>query len=92
MTSFSHSHPSLRFFQPPLGLCVVTLTLPSDWFRTQPTNQSNQVVDRRQSVLRYQPKRHNRKQKRYQMFFSFSLYFNKIHTFRWRRDLLKISR
>lgn len=66
MTSFSHSHPSLWFFQPPLGLCVVTLTLPSDWFRTQPANQSNQVVDRRHSVLRYQHKHHNRKQKRYQ--------------------------
>lgn len=28
-------------FQPPLGLCVVTLTLPRDWFENQHTNQSH---------------------------------------------------
>eukprot|EP00064_Thunnus_orientalis_P018790 superscaffoldBa00004448_g18896 len=28
--------------QPPLGLCVVALTLPSDWFKDQHSNQSNQ--------------------------------------------------
>eukprot|EP00066_Takifugu_rubripes_P021524 XP_011610790.1 PREDICTED: transmembrane protein 132C-like [Takifugu rubripes] len=61
----TEEHRASCMTQPPLGLCVVTLTLPSDWFRTQPTNQSNQVVDRRQSVLRYQHKRHNRKQKRH---------------------------
>lgn len=57
--------------QPPLGLCVVTLTLPGDWFKTLQTNQSNQVTDRRHSgvhLLRHQHKRHpgypgNRKQK-----------------------------
>ncbi len=31
--------------QPPLGLCVVTLTLPRDWFGDQRTNQSNQDLD-----------------------------------------------
>lgn len=32
--------------QPPLGLCVVTLTLPSDWFEDQHTNQSHHDSDK----------------------------------------------
>ncbi|XP_069544461.1 transmembrane protein 132D [Brachyistius frenatus] len=32
--------------QPPLGLCVVTMTLPTDWFMDQHASQSHQELDR----------------------------------------------
>lgn len=55
-------HPSIPLvFQPPLGLCVVALSLPRDWFRTPHANQSNQAMERRHGgvhVLRHQHKRH----------------------------------
>ncbi|XP_073330547.1 transmembrane protein 132C [Pagrus major] len=38
----TEEHKASCMTQPPLGLCVVTLTLPSDWFEDQHTNQSLQ--------------------------------------------------
>ncbi|XP_034400826.1 transmembrane protein 132D [Cyclopterus lumpus] len=38
----TEEHKASCITQPPLGLCVVTLTLPSDWFEDQHTSQSHQ--------------------------------------------------
>ncbi|KAM9363212.1 transmembrane protein 132D [Symphorus nematophorus] len=38
----TEEHKASCMTQPPLGLCVVTLTLPSDWFEDQISNQSQQ--------------------------------------------------
>ncbi|KAI9514157.1 hypothetical protein NQZ68_035621 [Dissostichus eleginoides] len=37
----TEEHKATCLPQPPLGLCMVTLTLPSDWFEDQHTNQSH---------------------------------------------------
>ncbi|XP_035492910.2 transmembrane protein 132A isoform X2 [Scophthalmus maximus] len=37
----TEEHRASCIIQPPLGLCVVTLTLPNDWFEVQRTNQSH---------------------------------------------------
>ncbi|KAG8014997.1 hypothetical protein GBF38_022229, partial [Nibea albiflora] len=42
----TEEHKASCMAQPPLGLCVVTLTLPSDWFEGQRTNQSHQDLDK----------------------------------------------
>ncbi|XP_072239817.1 transmembrane protein 132C [Leuresthes tenuis] len=44
----TEQHKASCITQPPLGLCVVTLTLPSDWFKDQDqrTNQSHHNLDR----------------------------------------------
>ncbi|XP_031723049.1 transmembrane protein 132C [Anarrhichthys ocellatus] len=39
-------HKASCITQPPLGLCVVTLTLPNDWFEDQHTNQSHQDLEK----------------------------------------------
>ncbi|XP_041840217.1 transmembrane protein 132D [Melanotaenia boesemani] len=43
----TEQHKASCVTQPPLGLCVVTLTLPSDWFKdqSQHINQSRQDLD-----------------------------------------------
>ncbi|XP_071359829.1 transmembrane protein 132C [Trachinotus anak] len=41
----TEEHKAWCMTQPPLGLCVVTLTLPSDWFNDQRANQSHQGLD-----------------------------------------------
>ncbi|XP_041822726.1 transmembrane protein 132C isoform X2 [Chelmon rostratus] len=41
----TEEHKASCMTQPPLGLCLVTLTLPSDWFREQHGNQSYQDLD-----------------------------------------------
>ncbi|TNN77897.1 Transmembrane protein 132C [Liparis tanakae] len=38
----TEEHKASCITQPPLGLCVVTLTLPSDWFEDHHTGQSHQ--------------------------------------------------
>ncbi|XP_044041525.1 transmembrane protein 132C isoform X1 [Siniperca chuatsi] len=48
--------------QPPLGLCLVTLTLPRDWFEDQHSNQSHQDLDKWHSNIHP----HRRVQKREQ--------------------------
>ncbi|XP_051242052.1 transmembrane protein 132A isoform X2 [Dicentrarchus labrax] len=42
----TEEHKAFCVTQPPLGLCVVTLTLPSEWFKEQHANQSHQDVDK----------------------------------------------
>ncbi|CAK6979737.1 LOW QUALITY PROTEIN: transmembrane protein 132D, partial [Scomber scombrus] len=42
----TQEHKASCITEPPLGLCVITLTLPSDWFKNQHTNQSNQDLDK----------------------------------------------
>ncbi|KAM7418297.1 hypothetical protein PAMA_015758 [Pampus argenteus] len=42
----TEEHKASCITQPPLGLCVVTLTLPSDWFEDKHTNQSNKDLDK----------------------------------------------
>ncbi|XP_074484793.1 transmembrane protein 132C [Sebastes fasciatus] len=42
----TEEHKASCITQPPLGLCVVTLTLPSDWFEDQHINQSNQDLEK----------------------------------------------
>ncbi|XP_040892669.1 transmembrane protein 132C [Toxotes jaculatrix] len=56
----TQEHKASCITQPPLGLCVVTLTLPSDWFEDQHINQSHQDPDKWHSNIHP----HNRVQKR----------------------------
>ncbi|XP_076583627.1 transmembrane protein 132D [Chaetodon auriga] len=42
----TEEHKASCMIQPPLGLCLVTLTLPSDWFKDQDNNQSHQNLDK----------------------------------------------
>ncbi|KAE8301116.1 Transmembrane protein 132B [Larimichthys crocea] len=42
----TEEHKASCMAQPPLGLCVATLTLPSDWFEGQHGNQSHQDLDK----------------------------------------------
>ncbi|KAK2815530.1 hypothetical protein Q5P01_025997 [Channa striata] len=41
----TEEHKASCSTQPPLGLCVVTLTLPSDWFEDRHSNQSHRDLD-----------------------------------------------
>ncbi|KAL6109995.1 uncharacterized protein ACO6RY_19168 [Pungitius sinensis] len=45
----TEEHKASCITLPPLGLCVVTLTLPRDWFEDQHTNQSHQDMEKRPS-------------------------------------------
>lgn len=58
--SLIHLLPTSPVTQPPLGLCVVTLTLPSNWFEDQHAHQSRQDSDRRHRHLH--PRRQVQKQ------------------------------
>ncbi|XP_056228848.1 transmembrane protein 132C [Seriola aureovittata] len=42
----TEEHKASCMTQPPLGLCVVTLTLPSYWFKDQHANQSHQDLEK----------------------------------------------
>ncbi|XP_070841009.1 transmembrane protein 132D [Chaetodon trifascialis] len=42
----TEEHKASCMIQPPLGLCLVTLTLPSEWFKGQHNNQSRQDLDK----------------------------------------------
>ncbi|XP_008301033.1 transmembrane protein 132C [Stegastes partitus] len=42
----TEEHKASCITQPPLGLCVVTLTLPNGWFEYQHTQQSHQSLDK----------------------------------------------
>lgn len=54
-------HPSIcPVSQPPLGLCVATLILPSDWFKDQHANRSHQDFNKSHSNSHA----HNRVQRR----------------------------
>ncbi|XP_040000791.1 transmembrane protein 132C [Xiphias gladius] len=56
----TQEHKASCITQPPLGLCLVSLTLPSDWFEYKHTNQSHQNLDKWHSNIHP----HNRVQKR----------------------------
>ncbi|XP_051801357.1 transmembrane protein 132D [Acanthochromis polyacanthus] len=56
----TEEHRASCISQPPLGLCVVTLTLPNGWFEDHHTQQPVQGPDQRYSSL------HRRVQKRHQ--------------------------
>ncbi|XP_029364014.1 transmembrane protein 132A [Echeneis naucrates] len=45
----TEEHKAWCITQPPLGLCVATLTLPSDWFKDQRANQSHHDLGKRLS-------------------------------------------
>ncbi|KAK5866697.1 hypothetical protein PBY51_020866 [Eleginops maclovinus] len=51
----TEEHKASCLPQPPLGLCMVTLTLPNDWFEDQHTNQSHQ--DQRKWPSKMYPRR-----------------------------------
>ncbi|XP_068448143.1 transmembrane protein 132C [Clinocottus analis] len=50
--------------QPPLGLCVVTLTLPSDWFEDQHTSQSHQDLEKWHSNTHHRRRMQKRERQR----------------------------
>ncbi|XP_042340249.1 transmembrane protein 132C [Plectropomus leopardus] len=58
----TEEHKASCITQPPLGLCVVTLTLPNDWFEDQHANQLNQDLDNGHNNI--QPRRRVQKRER----------------------------
>ncbi|XP_078126398.1 transmembrane protein 132C [Sander vitreus] len=58
----TEEHKASCITQPPLGLCVVTLTLPTDWFEDPHTNQSRQELVKWRSNIH--PRRRLKKQER----------------------------
>ncbi|TDH16581.1 hypothetical protein EPR50_G00021270 [Perca flavescens] len=58
----TEEHKASCITQPPLGLCVVTLTLPTDWFEDPHTNQSRQELVKWRSNIH--PRRRLKKRER----------------------------
>ncbi|KAK2919583.1 hypothetical protein Q8A73_003954 [Channa argus] len=58
----TEEHKASCTTEPSLGLCVVTLTLPSDWFEDEHSNQSNQDLD--QEHVNIHPRRRVQKRER----------------------------
>ncbi|XP_069386369.1 transmembrane protein 132C [Paralichthys olivaceus] len=55
----TEEHKASCITQPPLGLCVATLTLPSDWFEDQNTNRSHPDLHMWQSSIQPHNRNHN---------------------------------
>ncbi|KAA8594442.1 hypothetical protein FQN60_011577, partial [Etheostoma spectabile] len=61
----TEEHKASCLTQPPLGLCLVTLTLPTDWFEDPPTNQSRQELVKRPTNIH--PRHRLKKRERQRM-------------------------
>ncbi|XP_047200321.1 transmembrane protein 132D [Hippoglossus stenolepis] len=60
----TEEHKASCITQPPLGLCVATLTLPSDWFEDQNTNRSHPDLHKWQSRIHPHIRIHKRERQR----------------------------
>ncbi|XP_070710583.1 transmembrane protein 132C [Pempheris klunzingeri] len=60
----TEEHKASCITQPPLGLCVVTLTLPGDWFEDQRANQSHRDLDKWHSSIHPRHRGHRRERQR----------------------------
>ncbi|XP_049428732.1 transmembrane protein 132A [Epinephelus fuscoguttatus] len=74
----TEEHKASCITQPPLGLCVVTLTLPNDWFEDQHTNQSHQDLDNWHSNIH--PRRRVQKRERQRRGYPHGNLVNRHHT------------
>ncbi|XP_029304747.1 transmembrane protein 132D [Cottoperca gobio] len=85
----TEEHKASCITQPPLGLCMVTLTLPSDWFEDQHTNQSHQDLEkwhsdihprRRLQKWQRQQRGHHHEYQRVPMTNQIQLYYSSSYT------------
>ncbi|XP_029989005.1 transmembrane protein 132C [Sphaeramia orbicularis] len=60
----TEEHKASCITQPPLGLCVVTLTLPTHWFEDHQSNQSNQDMDKLLTFIPFRRRIHKRERLR----------------------------